>query len=428
MLAHSIPFSPERDAEAFAQLPAAPGVFLLRAHDPAAEPYVSKSANLRRRVQRLLAPPESQSKRLNLRERCGAIEFTATGSDFENVLLLYRVVKQVFPETYTKRLRLNHAPAIRIHWENEYPRAYVTRKLQGLSGKRAEGFSPGTRSVYYGPFQSRAIADKFLNDALDLFQSRRCNFDLAPDPAFPGCVYSEMKMCLAPCFKGCTDEQYVDEMRRVQRFLDTCGQSLVAELAAERDQASADLKFEDAAHLHARIEKVHGVVRGCDDIIRRLDQLDVLILQPSTEPDSIALFRFAHGQLSGPQPFRVQNILLSNEKSGDSSLFAQPFMAAPQPEGERAQVTPKPASLDTRLAAAIDELDPGPKISAIDFAEQLALLKRWYYRFSRVGEIFLRERDGAWPYRKMVRGVSRVLAGNIRETTQSTEITEEKRI
>ena len=69
MLTYSIPFSPDHPPDFFAQFPAAPAVFLLRGADEAAEPYVSKTANLRRRLQRLLAPPESQSKRLNLRDR-----------------------------------------------------------------------------------------------------------------------------------------------------------------------------------------------------------------------------------------------------------------------------------------------------------------------------------------------------------------------
>ena len=55
-----------------------------------------------------------------------------------------------------------------------------------------------------------------MNDSLDFFKMRRCVDDLHPDPAFPGCIYSEMKMCLAPCFKGCTDERYADEVKRVQ--------------------------------------------------------------------------------------------------------------------------------------------------------------------------------------------------------------------
>jgi excinuclease ABC subunit C len=69
LLTYSIPFSREHPQDFFLQFPAAPAVFLLRGVDRSAEPYVSKTSNLRRRLQRLLAPPESQSKRLNLRER-----------------------------------------------------------------------------------------------------------------------------------------------------------------------------------------------------------------------------------------------------------------------------------------------------------------------------------------------------------------------
>lgn len=439
MLLHSIPFTTDRDQEIFQQLPAAPGVFLLRGADPASEPYISKTADLRRRIKRLLAPSDGQSKRLNLRERAATIEFTPTGSDFESGLLLYQLVRKTFPDSYTKRLRLNHSPVIRIHWENAYPRAYVTRKLAGHSGKRAEGFSPAAKSVYFGPFRSRAIAERFLNDSLDLFNSRRCTFELDPDPSFPGCVYSEMKMCLAPCFKGCTDEQYIDEVRRVQRFLETCGESLISELEAERDQASAGLEFEAAANLHARIERVKGVVKGCDDIIRRLDDFDALILQPSRAADTVSLFRFTAGQLCGPVAFRAQNLLVSNESSGDSSLYAQPFIAEPTPEPAPVLAQPvqpqtqpgriksdyKPMSLEKRLAEAIDEFHFESKSSALTFAEQLALLKRWYYRTSKVGEIFIREPDGSWPFRKMVRGVSRVLASKIAQSEDGPAITQE---
>ena len=146
----------------------------MRGADETAEPYVSKSANLRKRLQRLLAPPESQSKRLNLRERTATIEYSLTGSDFESVLLLYRTLRQEFPESYQKRLRLRPAPVMRFNLENEYPRAYVTTRIGKLGG----------RSLSYGPFRSRAVADKFLNDSLDLFKMRRCTFDLNPDPGF----------------------------------------------------------------------------------------------------------------------------------------------------------------------------------------------------------------------------------------------------
>src|SRR5882672_12416747 len=107
MLTERLEFVTARDSEALAGVPAAPAVFLLRGGDPQAEPYVSKTANLRRRLQRLLGPPE-QTRRLNLRDRVRSIEYTATGSDFESGFLLYQILRNTFPKTYENRLRLRY--------------------------------------------------------------------------------------------------------------------------------------------------------------------------------------------------------------------------------------------------------------------------------------------------------------------------------
>ena len=237
MLTERIEFTPDRDAEIFAAVAAAPAVFLLRGHDPQSEPYVSKTANLRRRMQRLLGPPTEHSKRLNLRELVRSVEYTPTGSDFESGFLLYKVLREVFPKTYADRLRFRFAPLVKLHMENEYPRASVTTRVGRLNG----------RSLYYGPFLSRTAAEKFANDSLDYFKMRRCVEDLHPDPKFPGCIYSEMKMCLAPCFKGCSDDDYRAEVARVQAYFDSNGESLLREISAQRDAASTNLEFENAA-------------------------------------------------------------------------------------------------------------------------------------------------------------------------------------
>src|SRR5215471_11703177 len=130
------------------------------------------------------------------------------------------------------------------------PRPSVTTRLGRVSGK----------NLYYGPFYSRVAAKKFLNDGLDFFKMRRCVEDLHPDPSFPGCVYSEMKMCLAPCFKGCTDDEYRAEVAHVQAFLDSSGESLTRELMEQRERTSAELAFEEAAAIHAKLEKLKPVL------------------------------------------------------------------------------------------------------------------------------------------------------------------------
>jgi excinuclease UvrABC nuclease subunit len=372
VLLQRLEFEPGRDHEIFAATPAAPAVFLLRSDESAAEPYVSKTANLRRRLQRLLSIPEERTKRLNLRDRVRVIEYTSTGSDFESGFLLYQLLRRTFPKTYAARLRLRFAPLVKLHLENEYPRASITTRLGRMNGK----------SIYYGPFPSRVAAEKFANDSLDFFKMRRCVDDLHPDPAFPGCIYSEMKMCLAPCFKGCTDDDYRTEVARVQSYLDTGGQSLVREFEHQRDDASANLDFEAAAALHARLEKLKPVLGQLPEIVHRLDALHAVVVQPSTVKDSVAFFRVDAGRMAGPATFSIQS-----------------------PEHAKSQ------SMESRVQRALNALPPGNAHSSLEAMEHLAILKRWYNRGTRVGEIFFAEDSGELPMRRIVRGISRVSRG-----------------
>jgi len=379
MLTEQLEFTPERDLEVFAAVPAASAVFLLRGQDEQSEPYISKTANLRRRMQRLLGPLEERTKKLNLRDRVRAIEYTPTGSDFESGFLLYSALRATFPHTYSKRLRFRFAPLVKLHLENQYPRASVTTRLGRLHG----------RSLYYGPFISRLAAEKFMNDSLDFFKMRRCVDNLHPDPKFPGCIYSEMKMCLAPCFKGCSDQDYAAEVARVEAYFDSAGDSLVRELSVEREAASASLAFEDAAAIHVRIEKLKPVVSQLPEIVQRLDRLSALMIQPSHIANSVAFFRIDSGRIAGPFQFPIQ-------------------------PAEHA----KSQSMESRVQALLETSAPAKPKSSPETMEHLAILKRWYYRGTRIGEIFFADAKGELPMRRVVRGISRVFRGEKPEQPQ----------
>lgn len=372
MLPERLEFTPERDTEIFTAVPAGPAVFVLRGQEAQAEPYISKTANLRRRLLRLLGPAQERTRKLNLRDRVRFIEYSPTGSDFESGFLLYRLLRENFPRTYQKRLRLRFAPFVKLHLENEYPRASITTRLNKLNGP----------ALYYGPFVSRVAAEKFMNDSLDFFKMRRCVDDLHPDPKFPGCIYSEMKMCLAPCFKGCSDEEYSGEVKRVQAYFDSGGTSLLREFSDQREVASENLAFEEAAAIHARIEKLNPVVSQLSEIVQRLDRLCALMIQPSHIPGSVAFFRIDAGRISGPVTFSIQ-------------------------PAEHA----KSQSMEGRIHECLQAFGPTGAKSAIETMEHIAVLKRWYYRSSRHGEIFFADAKGELPMRRIVRGISRVYRG-----------------
>jgi excinuclease ABC subunit C len=374
-------------------------------------------------------------RRLHLAGLVRRIEWQLTGSEFESLLLQFELLQNEYGTKCLERMHLRHPAFVRFLGSNPYPRVTVTNR-------------PSLREAdwAYGPFPSRAAAERYAEEMLKLFLLRRCTFELDPDPSYPGCVYSEMKMCLAPCFKGCTDERYAEESAAVESFLATRGESRLVTLRGERDQASADLAFESAATLHAQIQRVEAVHALAAELVRPLSKLRAVILQACANPDEVAVFLFDSGRLRGPANFSTLGMRIQNEQSGSTSLFAQPLAIEPVPEEKeiREQGTEKqPADgseisaavikaeeqelhapiaakiprgvLEFRLEAALAALAPATTPSSTIRQGHLALLKRWYYRpeAKRAGEIFFPDSEDHWPVKSILRGVGRVAAKSI---------------
>jgi excinuclease ABC subunit C len=424
----SLAFDPAHAKAALAALPQSPAVFALYGADSRAEPYIGRTPSLRPRLERLLQPSPKHPRRLHLAGLVRRIEWQLTGSEFESLLLQFELLQNKYGTKCLERMHLRHPAFVRFLGSNPYPRVTVTNRP-----------SPREADWAYGPFSSRAAAERYAEEMLKLFLLRRCTFELDPDPSYPGCVYSEMKMCLAPCFKGCTDERYGEESAAVENFLATRGESRLVTLRTERDQASADLAFESAATLHAQIQRVEAVHALAAELVRPLSKLRALILQACANPDEVAVFLFESGRLRGPAAFSTLGMRIQNEQSGSTSLFAQPLAIEPVPEeaevrgtGNReqgAEQTPAAAKLprgvlESRLEAAFAALaqnGSGPAPSSTVRQGHLALLKRWYYRpeARRAGEIFFPDAEDHWPIKSILRGIGRIAAKSIFPPPQS---------
>ena len=434
----SLPFDPANPREALAQLPHAAAVFALYGAEAHAEPYVGRTPNLRARLERLLQPSAKHPRRLQLAGRVRRIEYRLTGSDFESLLLQFELLQRVYGTKCLDRMHLGAPAFIRFVGSNAYPRITVTNRVSHRSGQREADWA-------YGPFQSRAAAERFADEALKLFLLRRCTDELDPNPAHPGCVYSEMKMCLAPCYQGCTDERYGEESASVESFLATRGESRLVPLRTQREQASAELEFETAAQIHAQVQKIEAVRALAPEIVRPLSQLRAVVLQASAHRDEVSVFLFEAGLLRGPQAFSTLGMRIQNEQAGSTSLFAQPMAIEPIPErtGNRDQGSGISANLDVEdeagaeaavelsvaapaklprglletrlesvLAALAEHAEPP---SPTRRQGHLALLKRWYYRpeVRRTGEIFFPDGDSHWPIKPILRGIGRVAAKSL---------------
>ena len=373
-------FDLARSDDFFSALPQRPAVCLIELRDETAEPLLIRTQDLRRRLQRLLGPRDSESKRLNLREVARGIRYRLAGSRFEQIFTYYLHAKQLFPKRYQTILRLRPPAVLKVSLGNAYPRCYVTRRIA------IDDSGAPTGGAYYGPFASRRSAEAFAGSALDFFKVRRCQIKIRRDPSFPGCMYSEMKMCLAPCFAGCTKEDYDVEVQKLVRFLDTSGGSLRNSIEQERESASEHLDFERAAALHKKIEKLDDALRGSPELPRRIQDLHAVILQRSAEEQTIAVYGVRGGWLAEPTLVRFAEI--AGQPRSAEHIFREYL------ESSAAKSLENSASVGT------------PRKDTL--SEHLWLVARWYYSSPREGEIFFLEKD--WPYRRIMRGCSRLLA------------------
>jgi excinuclease ABC subunit C len=375
----AMPFDVAAADKFFDALPPRPAVVLIqpRADLAGARPLLLRTADLRRRMRLLMGPRDPSAKRVHLAAYAGSIRFRITGSPFEQALTHYQQARTLWPREYRRRMRLLPPALVKFNQSGAYPRAYVSRRA-GASG------------LYFGPFATRRAADAFLESFLDLFLLRRCQIKIRRDPLFPGCIYSEMKMCLAPCFAGCTAEEYAAEAGRAAAFLTTGGASLLSALEHQRESASANLDFERASSLHRNIEKADAARRAIPEIARPIDSLDAAILQRGAERETVAVFVVRAGRIADPLLLRFAE-LASQPRSVEEIL-----RAALEPPSHVPGQTQAPS--------------PSNESPAADLEDHLALLTRWFYARPRQGELFFDEgRPRGWPYRRMLRACSRLL-------------------
>jgi len=365
----------------FPVLPARQAVCLIEPCEKKAEPFLIRTQDLQRRLQRLLGPADPTSKRLNLRDFSRGIRYRLTSSRFEQNLAYYQQAKKYFPKRYRNLMRLRPPAILKVNLRNAYPRCYMTRKIQ----LDADGAPAG--GAYYGPFPSRRAAEAFAESVLDFFKVRRCQIKIRRDPAFPGCIYSEMKMCLAPCFAGCTKEAYDAEVGRLVQFLETSGGSLRTAFEDERENASAQLDFERAASLHKKVEKLDEVLRGRPEITRRIQDLHAVILQRAAEEQTIGVYAVRGGRIA--EPFFLRFAEIASQPRSAEQIFRD------------------------YLESPVTTLNG-------DLSEDLSLVSRWFYSKPREGEIFFREKN--WPYRRILRACSRLLAPSAGEPEKNSSL------
>ncbi|MGX6408895.1 excinuclease ABC subunit UvrC [Weissella confusa] len=203
--------------------------------------YVGKAKNLKNRV-RSYFKSEHTGKTAQLVENIADFDFIVTSSEKESLLLEITLIQKYQPYYNIRLKRGTGYPYIKITHESD-------PKLELANDVKEDG------AQYFGPYPNVYAAQETLHFLQKVYPLRRCN-------GYQGrpCLYANMGQCLGPCYRKVAFTEYLDQIKKIQRFLDGDTKEVTKVLQGKMADAAEKLEFERAADLRDQLKFIETTV------------------------------------------------------------------------------------------------------------------------------------------------------------------------
>ena len=203
--------------------------------------YVGKAKNLKNRV-RSYFKSEHTGKTAQLVENIADFDFIVTSSEKESLLLEITLIQKYQPYYNIRLKRGTGYPYIKITHESD-------PKLELANDVKEDG------AQYFGPYPNVYAAQETLHFLQKVYPLRRCN-------GYQGrpCLYANIGQCLGPCYRKVPFTEYLDQIKKIQRFLDGDTKEVTKVLQGKMADAAEKLEFERAADLRDQLKFIETTV------------------------------------------------------------------------------------------------------------------------------------------------------------------------
>ena len=344
------------DAKSFvAGLPGLPGVYRMLGSEGEAL-YVGKARDLKKRVasyfQKQLASPRIQM----MVSQVASMEVTVTRSEAEALLLENNLIKSLAP-------RYN----ILFRDDKSYP--YLA-----ISGDRFPrlGFHRGAKAPadrYFGPFPHAYAVRESIQLLQRVFRLRTCENTVFENRSRP-CLLHQIQRCTAPCTGSITAEQYAEDVRNAELFLEGREDDVIRGLTRRMQAASDALRYEEAALLRDQVRALSRVqARQYVESNRGIDA-DVVACAIEGGISCVNLVMIRAGRHVGDRSFFPSNAEGADEAEVVGAFLGQHYLDQPAP---RLVVVDHPVELPLERSEIVNP-SHGERRVWLDMARKNALL------------------------------------------------------
>ncbi|WP_114241040.1 excinuclease ABC subunit UvrC [Dyella sp. C9] len=279
--------------------------------------YVGKAGNLKKRVGSYFLKPRMEPRIAAMVSQIARAEITVTRTEGEALLLESQLIKSLKPR-YNILLRDDKSyPYIYLSGGEDYPRLAFHRGARNMPGR------------YFGPYPSTFAVRESLNLMQKLFKVRQCEDSYFRNRSRP-CLQHQIGRCTAPCVQLITVDDYRNDVRHAEMFLEGRSSAVIDELAGQMDQASKALEFERAAALRdqvaalRKLQAEHHVQGASAD-------MDVLACRIESGMACVSVLFFRNGISLGTRDFFPRLPLDAEPADVLEQFIAQYYLDRPVP-------------------------------------------------------------------------------------------------
>ncbi len=276
-------------------LPKLPGIYIMK--DNRGEIlYIGKAKSLHSRVRSYfqnarMLPPRT---RIFL-DKVDDIKFLTTKTETEALILESNFIKKHKPRYNVLLKDDKHYPYLRLTTNEAYPRLEVVRKVH-----------KGT-ATYFGPYTMVKEVRETIRLIYKIFPLRQSADNLDGQPQRRPCLNYQMGRCLAPCAGLVTPEEYAKVVQDVILFLKGKSSELIDSLTAKMNEASSQLRYEEAAIYRNKIASVKTVQDKQKIISVSLEDQDVIGCCVEQDITIVQVLVIREGKMLGEKNFKLKN-------------------------------------------------------------------------------------------------------------------------
>ena len=288
------PTTQSRLEQTLAQIPDAPGVYLMIGADERVL-YIGKAISLRNRVRSYFQDSAAHPTRVHaMVGKVVDVRTIVTSNEIEALILEANLIKRHQPP-FNVRLRDDKRyPYLKVTNE-PFPRVVFTRILR----------DDGAR--YFGPYTNAHGLRELIDLIRMVFPLRTCSDPIDGRRRRP-CLQYHIKRCLAPCVGYQSEGDYDALVEEVVLFLEGKQDALLSRLQAEMQQSASDYNFEAAARLRDRIIAVRRVTEAQKVVWRSRIDMDLIGLARAQGQACMQVFMVRAGKLLGQEHFILDGV------------------------------------------------------------------------------------------------------------------------